>query len=66
MRCLSHDHVEPVASAAMAGIAALTQADGFIIITEGSEGFPAGALLPVHLHPEADRAPSYRETERKP
>ena len=66
VRCLSDDRVEPIASAATAGMAAIAQADGFVIITEGSEGFPAGALLPVHLHPEADRAPSYRETERKP
>jgi molybdopterin molybdotransferase len=66
VRRLDNERVEPLASAATAGIAAIAQADGFVIVAEGSEGFAAGALVPVHLRQEADRAPSYRETERKP
>jgi molybdopterin molybdotransferase len=50
VRCLSEDRVEPIASAAAAGIAAAARADGFVIIPEGSEGVPAGAVVAVHLY----------------
>jgi molybdopterin molybdotransferase len=50
VRRLSEDRVEPIASAAAAGIAAAARADGFVIIPEGSEGVPAGAVMAVHLY----------------
>jgi molybdopterin biosynthesis enzyme len=28
---------------------ALGRADGFVIVAEGSEGMPAGTVVPVHL-----------------
>jgi molybdopterin molybdotransferase len=49
VRCLSEDRIEPVASAA-AGIAAAVRPDGFVVISEGSEGVPAGAVVAVHLY----------------
>jgi molybdopterin molybdotransferase len=49
VRCLSEDRVEPVAWAA-AAIAVPVRPDGFVIISEGSEGAPAGALVTVYLY----------------
>jgi molybdopterin molybdotransferase len=54
VRCLSHDRVEPVASFAEAGIGALARADGFVIMPEGSEGVPEGAVVTVHLREDFD------------
>jgi len=50
VRCLSDDRVEPIAPVAAAGTAAAARADGFVIISEGSEGVPAGAVVAVHLY----------------
>ena len=49
VRCLSEDRVEPISSAP-AAIAAAVRPDGFVIISEGSEGIPAGAVAAVHLY----------------
>jgi len=49
VRSLSEDRVEPIASPAMA-VAAAVRPDGFVLIFEGSEGVPAGALVTVHLY----------------
>ena len=49
VRRLSEDRVEPIASAA-AGIAAAVRPDGFVVMSEGSEGVPAGALVAVYLY----------------
>lgn len=32
------------------GLAGAAQADGFVLVPEGSEGYPAGARVPVHLY----------------
>ncbi|HEX6841480.1 MAG TPA: molybdopterin-binding protein, partial [Stellaceae bacterium] len=47
VRCLSEERVEPIASAA--AIAAAVRPDGFVIVAEGSEGAPAGAVVAVYL-----------------
>ncbi|HEY1932840.1 MAG TPA: molybdopterin-binding protein [Acetobacteraceae bacterium] len=44
---LADGHAEPVADAGLAGAA---RADGFVLVSEGSEGYPAGARVPVHLY----------------
>ena len=49
VRRLSEDRVERIASAA-AGIAAAVRPDGFVVMSEGSEGVPAGALVAVYLY----------------
>lgn len=49
VRRSGEDSVEPIASFAAAGIAAAAQADGFVIVTEGSEGFAARTNVTVYL-----------------
>jgi molybdopterin molybdotransferase len=66
VRCLSHDRIEPIASFAEAGLAAVARADGFVIITEGSEGVPEGAIVTVHLRQEVGHPAIDREADRKP
>ncbi|HEX5958671.1 MAG TPA: molybdopterin molybdotransferase MoeA, partial [Hyphomicrobiaceae bacterium] len=41
--------VEPMAPFAEAGLAAAAHADGFILVPEGSEGYPQGATVTVYL-----------------
>lgn len=41
---------EPVASAAVAGLAAVARADGFVLIPAESEGVPAGAEVTVWMY----------------
>jgi molybdopterin molybdotransferase len=41
--------VEPVASFAEAGIGALTRADGFVVLPEGSEGGAEGSRVTVYF-----------------
>jgi molybdopterin molybdotransferase len=43
--------IQPIGEA---GVAAAVQADGFVMVAEGSEGYPAGATVPVHLYEAAD------------
>ena len=45
--------INPVASFAEAGLGAATQADGFVIVPEGSEGYAQGAPVLVYLYDEA-------------
>jgi molybdopterin molybdotransferase len=66
VRCLSGNRMEPIASAAAAGLAAMAAADGFVIVAEGSEGVPEGARVTVHLREERCHMPIDREAERKP
>jgi molybdopterin molybdotransferase len=44
---LADGQAEPVAEAGLTGAAL---ADGFVVVAEGSEGYPAGASVPVHLY----------------
>lgn len=42
--------VEPLAIGGASALSSVTTADGFVIIPEGSEGFPEGADVEVHLY----------------
>jgi len=42
--------IEPLASFAEAGLGAAIEADGFVILPEGSEGYAQGALVLVYLY----------------
>jgi molybdopterin molybdotransferase len=53
VECLGDGRVAPVASFAEAGLAAAAEADGFVIVPEGSEGHARGAPVLVYLHEEA-------------
>jgi len=41
--------VEPLSGYVRSSLRAVTEADGFVIVAEGSEGMPAGSVVPVHL-----------------
>ena len=47
---LTDGGAEPVASAAVAGLAAVARADGFVVIPAESEGVPAGADVTVWMY----------------
>jgi len=42
--------VEPLAIGGASALSSVTGADGFVVIPEGSEGFPEGADVEVHLY----------------
>jgi molybdopterin molybdotransferase len=44
------DTVEPAPSFAETGLMAAVNSDGFVIVPEGSEGYPQGAWVTVHLY----------------
>jgi molybdopterin molybdotransferase len=46
------DTIEPLPSFAETGLMAAVSADGFVIVPQGSEGYPQGARLPVYLYDE--------------
>jgi molybdopterin molybdotransferase len=52
IRCLADGHVAPVASFAEAGLMAAIQGDGFIVVPEASEGYPAGAQMTAYFYDE--------------
>jgi molybdopterin molybdotransferase len=47
---LADGRAEPLADAGLVGVAL---ADGFVLVGEGSEGYPAGASVPIHLYGSA-------------
>ena len=47
------DTVEPLPSFAETGLMAAVGADGFVIVPQGSEGYPQGARLTVYLYDES-------------
>jgi molybdopterin molybdotransferase len=49
VRCRADDKVEPIASFAEAGLAAAIQADGFVIVPAGSEGYARDSAVMVYL-----------------
>jgi molybdopterin molybdotransferase len=53
VRRVDEDTIEPMASFGEAGLGAATQADGFVILPEGSEGYVQGASVLVYLYDEA-------------
>jgi molybdopterin molybdotransferase len=50
VRCSAGDIVEPLPSFTETGLMAAVDADGFVIVPEGSEGYPQGARVIVHLY----------------
>lgn len=58
VRCTNQDGAEPMVSFAGAGLRAVTEADGFVVVPEGSEGYQTGSTLTVHLYDEQARAQS--------
>src|SRR5262245_33680603 len=50
VRCLDDRLVEPIPFPPEAGLRPLTQADGFVLISEMSEGYPQGATVSVYLY----------------
>lgn len=55
VRCLRAQCVEPIATLAEAGLKALAQADGFVLVPEMSEGYPQGAAVTVYLYDGHER-----------
>jgi molybdopterin molybdotransferase len=66
VRCVSDDHVEPVASFASAGLGAAALADGFVVIPEGCEGYPEGAIVTVCWFDDRDRSPTNQDGNKQP
>jgi molybdopterin molybdotransferase len=52
IRCLADGHIAPVASFAEAGLMAAIQGDGFVVVPEASEGYPAGAQITAYFYDE--------------
>jgi len=50
VRCANRAEVEPMPSFAAAGLRAVTEADGFVVVPEGSEGYQRGAMVTVYLY----------------
>src|SRR5215813_7523075 len=48
--CRPGDSIEPVGPFSEIGLMAAASADGFVIVPEASEGYPAGAPVNVHLY----------------
>ncbi len=63
VRCASEAELEPMPSFAAAGLGAVTAADGFVVVPEGSEGYQRGAMVTVYLYD--DRAPSDEQTRAR-
>ena len=53
VRCGTGDTIEPLPSFAETGLMAAVGADGFVIVPQGSEGYPQGARLTVYLYDES-------------
>jgi molybdopterin molybdotransferase len=52
VRFRADDAVEPLPSFAETGLIAAARADGFVIVPQGSEGYPQGARMTVYLYDE--------------
>jgi molybdopterin molybdotransferase len=58
VRQVNGDGAEPLPSFAAAGLRAVTEADGFVMVPEGSEGYQRGTTVTVYLYDEQARAQS--------
>jgi molybdopterin molybdotransferase len=58
VRCPTEDLAEPIAGFAEAGLKAVSEANGFVLMPEGSEGYPQGAGVTVYLYEGYERARS--------
>ena len=54
VRCGPGDAVEPLPSFTETGLMGAVAADGFVIVPQGSEGFPQGARITVYLYGDAE------------
>jgi molybdopterin molybdotransferase len=54
------DTVEPLPSFAETGLMAAVSADGFVVVPQGSEGFPQGARVTVYLYEDAETTAGFR------
>jgi len=54
VQCRSGDAVEPLPSFTETGLMGAVAADGFVIVPQGSEGFPQGARMTVYLYEDAE------------
>ena len=52
VRCSCGDTVEPLPSFTETGLMAAVSAEGFVIVPQGSEGYPQGARVTVYLYEE--------------
>jgi molybdopterin molybdotransferase len=50
VRCGAGDSIEPLPSFAETGLMAAVDADGFVIVPEGSEGHPQGSRVTAYLY----------------
>jgi molybdopterin molybdotransferase len=66
VRYVCDAHVEPVASFASAGLGAAALADGFVVIPEGCEGHPEGAIVTVYWFDDRDRSPTSQDGDQEP
>jgi molybdopterin molybdotransferase len=58
VRCPSQDLAEPIAFFAEAGLKAIAEGDGFVLVPEKSEGYPQGTIVTVYLYNGYGRAQS--------
>jgi molybdopterin molybdotransferase len=54
VQCGSGDAVEPLPSFTETGLMGAVAADGFVIVPQGSEGFPQGARTIVYLYEDTE------------
>jgi len=54
VQCGPGDTVEPLPSFTETGLMGAVAADGFVIVPQGSEGFPQGARITVYLYGDAE------------
>jgi molybdopterin molybdotransferase len=60
VRCGANNTVEPLPSFAEIGVMAAVSADGFVIVPEGSEGYPQGARVSVYLYQGAEATAGFQ------
>jgi molybdopterin molybdotransferase len=60
VRCGPGDTVEPLPSFAETGLMGAVTADGFVIVPQGSEGFPQGARVTVYLYEDAEATAGFQ------
>jgi molybdopterin molybdotransferase len=60
VRCGPGDTVEPLPSFAETGLMGAVTADCFVIVPQGSEGFPQGARVTVYLYEDAEATAGFQ------
>jgi molybdopterin molybdotransferase len=65
VRRVSDARVESVAAFASAGLGAAVLADGFVVVPEGCEGYPEGAVVTVYWFDDRDRSPTNQDGDKE-